>query len=133
MKKNLIALAGVFVILAIVLTGCFSDGAWRNCDIDTSSIKGDSGWTVTSKNIGGGYSQRDVDFSADNLTALHVESSIGDGAMELVLTQGSAKKTVEITGEMNQGIDMKDFKPGNIHMRLNAKEAKDGVSVIISW
>ena len=121
-------------MLAVVLSGCaFSSGAWRNSDIDTESIKGDSDWTVTSKNIGGGYKYIDVNFSADNLSALHIESTIGGGAMELLLTQGSVKKTVEITGEMNQDIDMKDFKPGNIHMQLNAKEAKDGVRVVISW
>ena len=79
-----------------------------------------------------GTSRIDYTFTSANLEAMTVKSTNSDGNIFLTLTQGEREKTFDITGEFIQNIDISDFEPGRIRLRLNFQNARN-IDTLISW
>jgi len=88
-------------------------------------------WTA-SLNSGNGTSRVDYTFTAACLDAFSVRSENAEGEIRLVLIQGDAERTFDITGNFNQNIDLSDFEPGRIRLRLEFESARD-VDTLVSW
>jgi len=88
-------------------------------------------WTISAKTINGHVSQT-IDFSSDDLAALHVKNTNSDGKVSLVLTEGIATKTFDVTGTYDGSIDTSAFTPGKITIRLNLENAKN-IDVSVNW
>lgn len=95
-----------------------------------SYVKDDT-WSTSASKING-YCKVDKTFNSDNLAAFCVSSTNSDGKVFLKLIQGDVEKTIEITGEFNDKIDMSEFKSGRIRLRLEFEEAED-IDISISW
>jgi len=133
-KFIIIGVVAMLVIAAIVLgivftregvvvkSGAISGGL--------SYVKNDT-WSTTASKFNG-HCRVDKTLNSDNLATFRVNSTNSDGKVFLKLTQGDVEKTIEITGEFNDKIDMGEFKPGRIRLRLEFEHAED-VNISISW
>jgi len=130
MKKRHIALVGILALLVIVLAGCsVTTTSWSGTGLSKSL--GSTGWTVSARTVNGHIAGK-VSFAADNLAALHVDSANSGGTVTLTLTQGDVKSTVDISGEYNENVDMSDFAPGSIQLRLDFERA-EAVKTVVRW
>ena len=128
MKKSIAALLGITIMLAIALSGCNkAHGGWIMYSYD----KSDDGWTLKAKSADSSDTY-DVDLNADNLSSFRVTSTSSEGKASLIITQGETEKTIDISGEFNENIDMGDFEPGTFSLRLSFEQAGN-VNVAISW
>jgi len=96
-----------------------------------SNLAGHSSWNYTVSRRDGS-SQRTFNFVDENLASFHVSSSNSRGEIVLVLTQGTTEKEVDVSGDFDEHIDMSDFSPGEIQVRLRFVRARD-VNVFVSW
>lgn len=122
----------VVAIVAVVLTftregvvvksGAISEGL--------SYVKNDT-WSTSASKING-YFKVDKTLSSDNLAAFRVKGTNSGGKVFLKLIQGDVEKTIEITGEFNDKIDMGEFKSGRIRMCLEFEHAED-LNISVSW
>lgn len=136
MKTKIIIICAVviLVIVAIVLAVIFTrEGAVVKSGLISGGLSyvKDDAWSTTASGING-YCRVDKTLSADNLAAFHVSSTNNGGKVFLIVTQGDAEKTFEVTGEYNDTVDMSEFEPGRIRLRLEFENAKD-VNVSVSW
>jgi hypothetical protein len=79
-----------------------------------------------------GNSRINYAFTAANLEAMTVRSTNSEGSVSLVFTQGDIEKTLDITGEFYENIDMSGFESGRIRLRLVFENARN-VDALISW
>ena len=79
-----------------------------------------------------GSSRVNYTFTATNLDNMTVRNTNTEGMVSLTFTQGDAEKTVDITGDFNENIDMSSFEPGQITLRLVFENATN-VEALISW
>ena len=154
-KKKLIA---IIVVIAIVIIGIVAaivmfafdrEGIVVNSGTFTAS--GGTGFTfgVQAGGRGGisnvsnntwraspsranGNSRVDYTFTAANLEAMTVRSTNSEGSMSITFIQGNIERTFDITGEFHENIDMSDFEPGRIRLRLEFENARD-VDTVVSW
>lgn len=139
MKKRSILLVGVGVLLVVALAVIvFVLGGGKIGEVSNSlsgtmmytQEKNDS-WTISANTLKGHIIRR-VDFSSDNLAALHVDNTNSGGTVSLKITQGDIEKTFDISGDFSQEIDMSGFKPGRISLYLDFEGTKD-VKLDIKW
>jgi len=71
-------------------------------------------------------------FTAANLEAMTVRSTNAEGSVSLTFTQGDVEKTLDITREFYENIDMRGFEPGRIRLRLVFENARN-VNTLINW
>ena len=138
-KKRFFAL-GILFMLVVSLTACTFEftqspsGAvtsWSTSGRITHNREADS-WLITVNRVNG-HARRDIDFTAESLSALHVESTNSDGSVSLLITQGEVTRTIDLTGEFNQVLDISnDFQPGSVRLRLEFENAET-VRVSLSW
>ena len=88
-------------------------------------------WIISANTVNGN-GRRNINFTYDNLNNLHVENKNGDGTVLIKLTQGNNEKTIDVTGEFNEYIDMRDFEPGRINMRIVFEKVRD-LRIEIKW
>lgn len=137
MKKKTVVIVAALVIVAVlgvVLSVVFTrEGVVVQSGFSSnysSYMKNDT-WVATAKSINGN-SRVDVTLNAENLAAFRVDATNDSGKVFLKLTQGDVEKTIEITGAFNDKIDMGDFQPGRIRLRLEFEHA-GVVNVIMHW
>ncbi len=132
MKKRIALFAGMVALLIVILTGC--GGMAVSSSWSYSGLKHtveENSWEISASRVNGNAS-RNIEFSADNLAALHAENTNGAGNISILLTQGDTKKTVDVSGDFNDDIDMSDFEPGKVRLRLEFKNT-EGVSISVTW
>jgi len=79
-----------------------------------------------------GSSRVDYTFTAANLEAMTVRSTNSEGRISLSFLQGDVERVFDITGGFYENIDISDFQPGRIRLRLGFENARD-VDTFISW
>ena len=79
-----------------------------------------------------GNSRIDYTFTDTNLEAMTVKSTNSEGRISLTFIQGDMERTFDITGEFHENIDMSDFQPGRIRLRLDFENARN-IDTLISW
>ncbi len=132
MKKRLVICVGILALLTVILAGCGGmtmSSSWSHTGL--SHTEEENSWEITASKVNG-HTSRSQEFSADNLAALHVQNTNGAGNVSVLLTQGDTEKTVDVTGEFNESIDMAGFEAGSLTLRLNFENAED-VSIMITW
>ena len=132
MKKRLVTLLGISAIILFALTGCVGNSmsfAWSI--IGGSHTEGNNSWTITANTVNG-HASRKINFSADNLAALHVKNTNSEGKVSITLTQGNTEKTFDVSGTFDGSIDTSAFAPGKITIRLDFESAKT-VDVAVNW
>jgi len=134
MKFIIIGVVAILVIAAIVVAIAFTregvvvkSGAISG---GLSYVKNDT-WSTTASKFNG-HCRVDKTFDSDNLAAFYVNSTNSSGKVFLIIIQGDVEKTIEITGEFNDKIDMSEFEPGRIRLRLEFEHAED-LNVSVSW
>jgi archaellum component FlaG (FlaF/FlaG flagellin family) len=131
MSKRLIAFIGALALVA-ALAGCGGNSmsnAWSALN-ESHTIEAES-WTISASAVNG-HAARKVNLSSDNLAALHVKNTNRGGKVFLVLAQGGAEESFDVSGSFDGSIGAGAFLPGKITMRLNFESAKD-VDVAVSW
>ena len=134
MKKILITL-GFLLMTVVTLISCVDTenvpfiASWTNTSL--SNKMEDNRWELSAKSCNG-HATRNLDFHAHHLEALHVESTVGGGEAYLIISQDDTEKSIDITGEFNENIDMIGFGPGRIRLRLEFKRAEN-IDIIINW
>lgn len=132
MTKKIITFGIVAVLLTVTFTGCGGNAisySWSSSGL-THSEKIDS-WELSAKKVNG-HCARKIDFSSENLDALNVVSTNSVGVVSIVMTQGDTKITTDISGEYDGNIDMGDFEPGRIGIRLEFEHAEN-VVLSVRW
>lgn len=79
-----------------------------------------------------GNSRIDYTFTAANLEAMAVRSTNTEGKISLTFTQEDVEITFDITGEFYENINLSDFQPGSVRLRLHYENARN-VDTLISW
>lgn len=130
----IIGVVVMLVIAAIVLAIAFTR---EGVVVKSGMISGglsyvqDDTWSTSASKING-YCRVDKTFNSDNLAAFRVDGTNSGGKVFLTLIQGDVEKTIEITGEFNDEIDMSECKPGRIRLRLEFENAED-IDISVSW
>lgn len=139
MKKRVViigvaAMLVIAVIVAVVLAVIFTrEGVVvksGSSSVAISYVKNDT-WTTTASSVNGNY-RVDKTFDSGNLASFHASSTNSIGKIVLKLIQGDVEKSIDITGEFNDKIDMSEFEPGRIRLRLEFEHATD-LSISVSW
>jgi len=139
-RKKLI----LFIVIGVLAIGAIVGGtlmfvfsregiavsSWSGSGIKISNAVNDT-WTVTAGSLSGN-SRMDITFDEAKLAALHVKSTDDGGKVTLVRIQGDVERATDISGEFDGAIDMTDFEPGRIRLRLEFDRA-EGLSTVISW
>ena len=128
MKRNA-AFLGILIMFAVILAGC---GNYKSMSATMMSQRSRADGWMFSARTANGHSTRTLSFSSANLASLHVENTNSGGGVFLIMTQNNIERTVDITGAFNGNIDMSDFEPGRIRLRLSFEKAQ-GVNVVMSW
>jgi len=107
----------------------FNTGVWS---VRQASYR-DNQWTETVRS-GRGSSRRTHTLNSDQMRAFHVESTIQDGALYLLLEQGDTSTRIDISGDFYSRIDLHDhgFTPGRIRMTLQYERVYRS-HTIINW
>ena len=121
------AIAAIFFIVFTRERIAVNSGSFTNTPNNVS----DSSWR-TSTSRANGSSRVDYTFSATDLEAMHVSSTNSGGRILLVLIQGDTERIFDITSEFNSNIDMNDFEPGRIRLRLEFTNAEN-VEIVVNW
>ena len=132
-KKRLFAL-GLLAVLVFALAACGGSSTastWSGSNSGRSEVREVDSWEVTARSING-YGYRDIEFSAENLAALHASISYSNGSVTMTLSQGSVENVINISTDFNENIDMSDFSAGRIRVRLDFDNTSD-VSIDIGW
>jgi len=79
-----------------------------------------------------GSSRVDYTFTAANLEAMTVRSTNTEGNVSLTFMQGDIERTFDISGDFHENINMSDFEPGRIRLRLAFENARN-IDTLISW
>ena len=130
--KQIISLMGLIVLLTtILLAGCDSS-AQVGIFMNRSDRLQNEIWTFTAGSANG-HITRNINMTNENLAAFHVDSrGINSGETSLIITQGDTTKTIDLTNGFNEHIDMQEFSPGRIRLRLQFDSARN-VNMVISW
>ena len=128
MKKRIIALLGIFTLLAVIMAGCVSSSLTGTM---MTKYLTSGNWKI-SANTAKGYVSQSIDISSSELAALYVKNTNSDGTVSLVLIQGDINKTFDVSGTFDGSIDTSAFAAGKITIRLNLDSAKN-VDVAVKW
>ena len=121
------------ILLAVILSGggSISSGVF----IMSSENQNNGSWTFSAGRANG-YKSISRNLSQEELGNFVVDSSIGDGEMALILSQGEINQTIDLSeGAMKlsaEDMDVNVFIPGQIRIRLEFKNAEN-LSVKIGW
>ena len=123
---------GILAVLAFVLVGCDNAVVTTNwvATNERSTSTSDS-WSYTARSIRGN-ARRDIDFSAEELSNLHVNSINSEGSIRLTLLQGDTEEVFDISGSFYGNIDTSAFEPGRIRLALRFDNARD-IELFINW
>ena len=123
----------VSIILFVVGTVTFVLNADTNTNtfIMFNSRTRNQEWVMTGRSANGSRSHSPT-LSATQLGNLAVSSTNSEGAIMLVLTQGSIREVVDITGDFFGTINTSSFQPGRINMRVQFYQARD-INITINW
>lgn len=135
MKKRFIVIGVVvmLVIAAIVAVALIWEGVVVKSGFSSNAIsyvKNDT-WITSASSVNGHYKVNKT-FDYGNLAAFNANSTNSGGKVFLKLIQGKVEKSIDITGEFNDKIDMSEFEPGRIWLRLEFENAKD-LNISVSW
>lgn len=136
MKKKyvIVGAAAIVLIAAIVLAIVFTR---EGVVVKSGAVAGGLSyvendiWKTTASKING-YCRVDKTFDSDNLATFHVNGTNNGGKVFLIMSQGDIERTIEITGEYDKKIDMSEFTPGRVRLRLDFENAED-IHILISW
>ena len=103
---------------------------WTTSGTLTHAIEVDH-WEISVASVDG-RAWRDIDFSAQNLGALHVRSANNHGMVRLRLIQGDTEMITDLTEYFYGYPATSYFEPGEIRLRLDFINA-EGVNISISW
>lgn len=139
MKKRIIiigvvAMLVIAAIVAVVLVKAFtSEGVVVNSGVSSgySTYVKNNTWSTTADKING-HCRVDITFDSDNLAVFRANATNSSGKVFLKLIQDEVENAIDITGEFNDKLDMGDFKPGRIRLRLEFEESEN-VHVVINW
>ena len=132
--KTIISLV-IIVATIVVITACSSEtrvvSSWTTSGTLTHNNEVDS-WLISVNKVNGS-SRRDITFTSESLTALHVENTNNSGSVTLTIAQGETERMIDISDNFNEILDISDdFEPGSIRLQL-AFESAENVSVSLSW
>lgn len=68
----------------------------------------------------------------EDLSAFYVKGKCEKGNIKLKMSQGNAKREIDLSGTFNEKVDMAGFSAGLIKMVLVIKSAKN-LKVVIGW
>ena len=130
MKKSLIAIG---IVLTMALAGCgipstSSTGSGSKMESKLSK----ESWSFTQARYNGHHTARNVDLTRENLSAMQVKCSLGEGSAKLTVIQGNSEKIFDLGGEYIGYIDVGGFEPGRFQLRVDLDHARD-IDVLISW
>ena len=97
----------------------------------SSNLLAGNGWSYVAAQRTGTRHQ-DVSLGAESLAAFHVESFSESGLVTLVVTQGEVALELDISGDFADFVDLSDFEPGDLRLRLRFFEARR-VDVTLTW
>ena len=127
MKKSKWSFVSISILLFCALIFLVACGATQP-SIDQRT---DDSWIYIAERRNGIH-VTSINFTADELSALHLESSNERGEILLTLTQGSVSKEIDISDGFNGHLDMSDFEPGRITFRLQFDSARQ-VNIAFRW
>ena len=103
---------------------------WTTSGTLTHAIEADR-WDISVASVDG-RAWREINFSAQNLNALHVRSANNYGTVRLRLIQGDTEIITDLTEYFYGHPATSYFEPGQIRLRLDFINA-EGVNISISW
>ncbi|MCL2361322.1 MAG: hypothetical protein FWC73_05875 [Defluviitaleaceae bacterium] len=136
MRKAKTAMSLVIIAAIIVaITACSSEtrvvSSWTTSGTLTHNNEVDS-WFISINRVNGN-SMRDITFTSESLTELHVENTNSSGSVVLIITQDETERRIDISDNFNEILDISDdFEPGSIRLRLEFESAEN-VRVSLSW
>jgi len=135
MKAKKIFSLVMVVAAIIVMAACASEtrvvSSWTTSGTLTHYNEADS-WFISVNRVNG-HSRRDVTFTSESLSALHVQNTNSNGSVILIITQGETERRVDISDNYNEILDISDgFEPGSIRLRLEFEHAEN-VRVSLRW
>ncbi|MCL2052550.1 MAG: hypothetical protein FWG91_12600 [Lachnospiraceae bacterium] len=122
--------AAIIAIIAAVLTRQgmpLSSGVFVNQNFRVA----DDTWRLTAVRASGN-SRINYSFTEANLAAMNVNSTNSGGNITLTFIQGDTERSYDISGAFTDRINMSDFKPGKIRLRLDFADA-DNLDIEINW
>ena len=131
--KRLLVL-GLIVLLVFGLVGCGYGGTSMSSNWSTRGLTSDSqreSWAIAANSVNG-HATRRLDLGAEELDALHVNSSNSDGSITVTLTQDDIVEVFDISGEFYGNLDTSGFAAGRIRLRLDFGSA-EGVNLFVNW
>jgi len=128
----------LWIVLAVAVILVGAGALWVNSQIGRdwlvwggSNLAGHNSWNYTASRRDGNSSMT-FNLTEEGLASFNAISTNSRGEILLILTQGSTERTIDISDEFDEYIDLSDFDAGDIHMNLRFLRARD-VSVFISW
>jgi len=97
MNRKKLVLTGILAsIVAVILSGCGASvsNSWSGTMLSYDFA--DGGTTITARTLNG-HSTRQINFDADNLAALRIDSSNDGGGIVLTIAQGDTEKPINIS------------------------------------
>ncbi|MCL2677437.1 MAG: hypothetical protein FWE85_00100 [Clostridiales bacterium] len=131
MKKRFVAL-GMLLVFAVALASCVGMG--MSFSGSSSGMKKNLKayvWEISATSLNG-TATRTVNLNAEELANFLVNNTNSEGKVSLTIIQGDVDRTVGLSEEFDEKIDMSDFEPGRVKLRLKFENAKD-VDISITW
>ena len=120
---------GLFVVGTVGFARVYGSVSSGVFTMQNSRLR-DSEWMFSARTANG-WVRRTPNLSAEELAAFHVTSSSGQG-VRLRLEQDDRIEVIDLSGNINEPVDLSDFVPGRIRIRLEFERAND-VYVRVRW
>jgi len=139
MKKAILILA----ILLAISTGLLAPMGCTACDSRTGSVTSswsgrnmsydvaENSWRISAGALRG-RSTRMLDFTAENLAALRIDSTNSSGEVRFTIVQGNVTESIEVSDGFDQLIDTSAFAPGHISLRLDFEQVEN-LQITVRW
>lgn len=126
-----LALLAVVVVVAVLLSRggvVVKSGAMSGC----VSLVRRTTWRTTAHRIDG-HCRVDKSLDAGQLAALRVTSTNGSGQVSLLLSQGTTRRSVDLSGGFDGAVDVHGFEPDRrTRLRVDFRDARD-VRLDVRW
>ena len=141
-KNNFKVPAILFAVLLVVSVGLLVGSALSDNMAGFASVRtgvfrrsmdwySNGNWRFNAERANGRITRNPV-LSAEELNTVFVMNSNSDGTVRLEVTQGNVERSFDLTDNFNGYLDMSDFNPGRIRMRL-VFDGAIGVNTSVQW
>jgi len=122
------------LVMILTFAACGSDtttvATWTTSGTLVNERETDS-WFI-SVGRANGHIRRDATFAADSLELVQIRSFNADGEITLTFTQGDSETVIDLSGGLDGFMNLIQFEPGTIGIRLDFNNATD-IDIYIDW